>query len=54
MKKVNIEVTVTFVLHMDEASDLEEVLEDLYCEFDGVEAGIVDVDVKDWKVVDSR
>lgn len=55
MRKVSVQLTVSMLIHMD-GEDVQEVLENMDYNFisQADTADIIDTEITDWKVVDSR
>ena len=55
-RKVYVEVTSRLIIHMDEGIEVSEVMENMDYNFTYVEdrAEIVDTEIRDWEVKDSK
>jgi len=55
-RKVYVEVTSRLIIHMDEGIEVSEVLENMDYNFTYVEdrAEIVDTEIRDWEITDSK
>lgn len=55
-RKVYVNVTTKLIIHVDEGTDVNEVLENMDYDFTSTHdtADIIDTEIQDWNIIDSK